>query len=231
MKKRGYFLLLVFLLIQLSISSSTAQVPQAPGMPGVSGEIDEETGLPEEFAKFQKISENLTDDEIRAEYLRQQWEKIIENNLVMSAVHNTFQEIDIVFVVLFGMHYEISLTLFFVILLWIIIALKMPDIIKSLTKLSTLPSFAIAMGIPIILAQIQVLRYFAELLVKFLFYQEAALARFFAAIVIFLVIIIIYALEEQIAEYLKQKEEQKEKEEEKFHRKILKKIVEAISGR
>src|SRR3989338_4755365 len=88
------FLLMSFLLIQAK-----------------AAEIDEETCLPSTIKNISDVGKKLTDEEARAGYLKQEWTKLILKNKVLAALNSFFTKISIVFRVLFGMPYSISLTL------------------------------------------------------------------------------------------------------------------------
>ena len=212
-KNLQIFALVLFslLILNLFIISVKAEVsaPSIPSLPGIGGNINPDTGLPIELEKIQEIGKNLTSKEISSNYLKQEWNKILLDNKYISSMDSFFTKISIIFRILFGIPYSLTLTLFFVIILWFAIFLSLPGIIENSTSLSSGVSWLISLGITIILAQIQVLNRIIVFLIKFISYPENSWLRLLVGILIFVGIIIFYYIEKYLSKYLEKKKKQK----------------------
>jgi len=108
MKKRD----LVFLFLLL-ILLSPITFAQDPG--DVSEALGNEFNIPPE--NIPTSAEDI--QKIKDDYLKKEWGKIIEKNKFLGPIHKFFIDIKIVFKILFNHDYEISLTLFLIIVLWV----------------------------------------------------------------------------------------------------------------
>ncbi|MEK6936317.1 MAG: hypothetical protein AABW67_06015 [Nanoarchaeota archaeon] len=210
-KNLQIFALILFslLILNLFLISIKADSPSIPSLPGIGGNINPDTGLPIELEKIQEIGKNLTSKEISSNYLKQEWNKILLDNKYISSMDSFFTKISIIFRILFGIPYSLTLTLFFVIILWFAIFLSLPGIIENSTSLSSGVSWLISLGITIILAQIQVLNRIIVFLIKFISYPENSWLRLLVGILIFVGIIIFYYIEKYLSKYLEKKKKQK----------------------
>ena len=210
-KNLQIFALILFslLILNLFLISIKADSPSIPSLPGIGGNINPDTGLPIELEKIQEIGKNLTSKEISSNYLKQEWNKILLDNKYISSMDSFFTKISIIFRILFGIPYSLTLTLFFVIILWFAIFLSLPGIIENSTSLSSGVSWLISLGITIILAQIQVLNRIIVFLIKFISYPENSWLRLLVGILIFVGIIIFYYIEKYLSKYLEKKKKKK----------------------
>jgi len=212
MKKLGVFLLVLILFSIFSTILIKAQEPPLP--PG--------------FERLQNISEKLTDEEARTEYLKQKWQEIFLKNSVISSMDSFFTDISLVFRILFGQPYSFSLTLFLIVILWAIVALKAAEIIRSSINLSEGLSYLAGIAAAVVLAQIQVLRIFVAFLMRFAFSQEAAWARTIAIVFIVAIFIFIYYFGGVLSAYLKQRRKNLKEEETETKQKQIKKFTKGL---
>ena len=140
MKKRLF--VLVFILFFIGLTFISAQDPNS--IEGIGVEIV--IGL----AEGDDPSESKEDvlDRIRQKrndsdngYLISQWKDQLLDNENIAAVNAVFAENDIIFRILFGVPYELSLTMFFIIVLWFCILLGLPDIIDSIDFFNRIQKF------------------------------------------------------------------------------------------
>ena len=103
-------------------------------------------------------------------------EIIFLKNKYVAGIDNFLKKISFVFLFLFGEPYSLSLTLFFVIILWIYLALQFYKILE-LTAFSKGVAKIIGLGIVIIIAQISLLRKIVEALGNLIFAQKLWWAR------------------------------------------------------
>lgn len=137
MKKAG--ILLLTLLI-LSIFVIVADAQTSPDT--TAGGINEETGLPKSFDKYQEVSENLSKEEQREAYLKQEWTKIFANNKVLGPVlfytNKFFTFLNPFWKIIFGV--EFSWSWFFILSLgiWVLFIVIIYSPAKSFTNLKPL---------------------------------------------------------------------------------------------
>lgn len=131
-------ILLSILILNIFIIPILAQ--EAPGLPdttipGLSGDIDDSTGLPSEFSKFKEIGDELSEEESRKEYLKQEQTKILANNKVLGPVlfytNKFFSFFDFLWKYTFGMEFSWSWAFFFSLFFWIVLILLIYSPAKS----------------------------------------------------------------------------------------------------
>lgn len=215
MKKIG-ILLLGFLV--LSIFTTILVQVQAQEIPP----------LPPGIEKLAEIGKNLTDDEARRAYFSQEWKEMLLKNKFISEIDSFFTEITILFRIFFGMPYSLSITLFLVIILWIIIALQGAKIVRNGFGIPEGISYLIGIAIAITLSQIQLLRRLIVFLTKFIFYRESAWARFIVFVVIIGIFILIYYFGGALSAFLEQRRKKKKGEETETKQKEIKKFTKGL---
>lgn len=207
-----FFLSILFVSILLSILIYAQETPS----------------LPYGVDKLQNISEKLTDEEARRQYLSQEWKEILLKNKIVATLDSFFTKNSIVFRILFGMPYSLSLTLFFVIVFWLFIAIGTADLTRK--GLGILEGVAYILGIvsAVILAQLQILKGLSTFLIKFIFYPEAAWARFIVFVLVIAILIIIYYFKSALSQALEQRRKKLKEEETEQKQKELKKVTQGL---
>lgn len=183
--------------------------------------------LEEGIEKAEDIKEDI--EQKRWEYLGQEWKKILLENRFVSAIDSFLSKINIVFVILFGEPYSLSLILLCVIILWFYFFLKFSEILTDFSNFSSTTSMVIGFALTIILAQTKVLKKIIEFFAWLIFWKESNVWRFIIMLVIFLGMIGLYCLSSYLGEIHKKKKEEKEKQQEKIDRRFLRKIAEMFS--
>ncbi len=221
MKKAGFLFIFLFVfLFFLQIYFIKAQGLEE-GLEGIGEQLEEGIG------KAEDIKEDI--EQKRWDYLGEEWKKILLENRFVSAMDSFLKKIDIVFVVLFGEHYSLSLVLLSIILLWFYLFLKMSEILTDYSSFSSTTSMVIGFVLTIILAQFKILRAIIEFFAWLIFWKESNVWRFVILFIIVVGMIGIYYLSSYMGEIHKKKKEEEEKQQEKIDRHFLRKIAEMFS--
>jgi len=220
MKKIGVLIFLCFIFF--------AQVVYAEG---VFGDLEEKIeGIEDTKENIEEGVENIKETNI--DYLSEKWKTAFLKNKFISFVDSFFQKINFVFVVLFSENYSLSLTLFFIIILWLCFFFKLSEVLTDYSAFSSSVATVIGFGLVIIMAQLKFFRVIVESFGWLVFSQEAWWIRFIIFVIIIFVMVFLYKLSSQIGDsFKKNKEKTKEemkKAEEKINRGIVKTFADTI---
>lgn len=204
----------IFLILFLGIISSVEKL----------NEVKE--AVDTKIESVEDVKESI--EEKKWDYLSEQWDKILLKNKFVSGIDNFFKKINIVFIVLFGENYSLSLTLFFVIVLWLFFFINFNIIFRDYSIFSEGISLSLSFCLTIILAQFKFYRLFSEIIFKLIFFKEGIWGWiwFFVFLVFFVFLI---SLNKTIGKQKKEQKEHYEKEREKMERGILHRFVTAIT--
>lgn len=128
----GIFLLSVF-------SSVFAQVP--------------ETLTPEELAELNQIT--VAANPQKWGELLESWKQGILQNPIIASINSILTSMNILFLILFGTNYSMSLFMFFVIVFWVFFLFQISGILRMTSIFSKGVSWIIAIGLTILLAQLR----------------------------------------------------------------------------
>ncbi len=151
MKKSGIFLL-VFLIISLLSNI----IIDAQGL--------DESGLPPELGRVEKLrnaTEQLTEEETREAYLKQEWVKILEKSKagrVLLFISDIFKILSPVFKLFTGVEYSLSWLFFLSLGAWIAIVIIIYKPVKKLFQANKWVSFGIAVIVATLGAQFGVIQ-------------------------------------------------------------------------
>jgi len=121
------------------------------------------------------------------DYLGQEWKKILLKNSAIAALDNFFTKISIVFKILFGAPYSMSLILLGIIFLWFVVFLDAGKLINSWGIMGTGGLAYLASGLlAVVLAQIKLLEYIILILGRLAFSPANRWTRLFIMLAIFL---------------------------------------------
>jgi uncharacterized membrane protein len=134
-------------------------------------------------------------------------------NPVIFRINSFFERISIVFSILFGMPYSLSINLLFVIALWIIFVLDGGNIIRSFFHLSNHLAFGFSGGFTIILAQMKILLGIVNGAGTLIFSRESWWARTIAIIIAILAIAFFHVASKLYTKYLEEKRKKEEEHE------------------
>ncbi len=143
-------------------------LPFVLGQSGIPGDIGD--NVEQLNNATETIRESL--EEQRWDFLGDKWREILARNKAVQAINAFFTFLSPVFVVLFGQPYSLSLTLFFVVLIWIFFFFVFGRVLADMSTLGALPSFGIALVMVVISAHLGVFAMLAELLFKLIFFRD-----------------------------------------------------------
>lgn len=204
MKKISVILLLLLLVLPLFLSLAKSQNPIA-GMPA---------GLGPDSALGNALNPDNTDNlqasaEGNLSYLQKEWKKILLKNKVVQTLDIFCKKIDIVFVVLFSQHYELSIKLLLIIVFWIWLASRVGVLLTKAAGFRDVLSWVFGILASIIAAQLQIIRIIVEAVIWLVAEQkEWWIKIIICAVIAFVMIIAHFAI--KLA--AKRKEEQRKKE-------------------
>ncbi len=194
-------------------------------------------GLDEKVEELEEKKKNIEEGvekikETKWDYLGEKWKNLLLKNSFVSFADGFFQKINFAFVILFSENYSLSLTLFFIIILWLYFFFKLSEILTDYSSFSSAIATAIGFGIVIILAQLKILRSVVEFFGWLVFSQKVWGVQIIIFVIIVFVLVFLYKLSSQIGksfkEYGEKTKEEMEKEEEKINRGIIKSFADAI---
>lgn len=213
LNKKIFLILIILLLTSLNLTPALAQQP-----PGISELPKGSEQLAEKIANPEEIIE---DAESKWDYLGKEWKNILLKNSIIKKIDSFFTKISFIFRILFGQTYSLSITLFFVVILWFFIFIFVGNILKSSGFIRGVPAYLIGLVPAIILAQLDIFRKIVVAVGTFVFSREAKWARITLAIVAIFVLILLFAVSEALSKYLeKRRKLTKEKEAELSQEKI-----------
>lgn len=220
--KRGLAWILIFFVVS-SILLSNLQI--------VSSQVDEaELQRLENAANTtQRAAETIaSDDADSQDYLAAEWKRILLTNPTLNSIYQFFQKISLFFRVVFGDPFTLSLAFLFSIILWFFFTHRLIDIVRVLPfKFNTLMVWALAVMFSIILANLHIYRFIAELMSSLIF-KVPLLAKILILIAYLgMGTIVAYVSRKLLGNY-KEAREQKEKEKTQQAQQVIQKTVEGI---
>ncbi len=158
-----------------------------------------------------KIPTNL--DELKEDYLQEKWTEFISKSKILGNLHKFLTKFSFLFIVLFAHPYEISLTLFLIIVLWFFVFLKTTEIINAsrITKKSI--SLVIGAALAIILSHVGILKTLSVFIKDLILKPENWWMRTIIIAITFGVIAVVYVLSSILSRHIKEKAREKAEEE------------------
>lgn len=199
MNKRVFIICVILLMfiIPLALQIVLAQIP------GIDTTSPEQ--IPEQLEQLKNQSAWA--------YLGQRFQVSLMKNPVIVGIDSFCQKISIVFRILFGMDYSLSVTLLFVIALWLLVFLDLGNILSSYSPFSSSASYGISLGIAIVFSQIQIFKIIVNFTGTLIYAREAGWARALLIFAVILLLIFADQLSRYLGKYLKKVRAAKEKEE------------------
>jgi len=215
-KKIGVLVILSILLISLS-SLSLAQLDPD----GLEENLE---GIEENLEELEEKKDILTNKETRAEYLRQEWTKILEKHQIGRAilsVSNLFQALSPIFKIFIGVEYSLSWLFFLSLGIWLAIVYIVYKPTKQLFQAKWWVALPISIIIPTLAAQTGVISSFLVFLPIYFNFWTILLSILFAIVLLFLYNLFMKTigdyLKNQIKKEIQTRREQKAKTAEKLH--------------
>ncbi len=154
--------IIIFLSAVLIFSQVCFVLAQTP--PG----LDQETIQNDNVVKGVQQLQNFTDKD-RLDYLSKEWQELLLQNRYISAADSFFKNLNWAFLFLFGRNYELSLALFFAVLMWLATFSMLPRFFVFLREMWM--RYLAAFGGTVILAQLQLFNAVSNLLIRVYFYK------------------------------------------------------------
>lgn len=114
-------------------TSPTPNIPIISKLP-----VDEETGMPESFVKFQETADQLSEEESRKTYLKQEWTKLLADNKIIGGflfyTDKFFSFFNPLWKYTFGMEFSWSWAFFLSIFIWVVLIIVLYAPSKAFTK-------------------------------------------------------------------------------------------------
>ncbi len=195
MKKIGVLFVLTILFFNLIFIQADLE--------GVEKQVDDQI---KELEKAEDILEKSQDQkhwEQTWDYLGKEWQKIILKNQFAADIDSIFAKFSIVFSIFLGVEYSLSLSLFFIFVIWLFFFLNLIEIISATGLLREEFSWVGTLLINVILAQTGFFKNLVIFLGNFIFAPDYVWTR---AIIFFVVILAFYALnigDKKLAAYLR----------------------------
>lgn len=170
MKKSLVSLSLILLLIVniFVISIIKAETPPVPNI-GM-GNINPETGLPTELEKVKGIGENLIDSEVRSQYLKQEWGKILANNKFFGPIIKGYGKIspytDPIFRYTIGIGPALNWLFILTLTLWIAFVIYIFRVMEFVSLFSPITRYITSLGLVIIISITGALKKLAEYIIN-----------------------------------------------------------------
>ncbi|MEM2933008.1 MAG: hypothetical protein QW622_02265 [Candidatus Pacearchaeota archaeon] len=202
------------------------QIVYAQKIPGLPASLTPEE-IVEKQAEFEKLK-NVTEWQLIGERFK---EMLLKNSFISGM--NSFMErpyVSIIFRILFGMPYELSITLLFVVVLWLIIFIDLGNIFSSYSTFSGLASYGISFAIAVIFAQVQIFKIIVNFVGTLIFARETWLARVLLVISVIFILLFTDQISRYVADYLQKRKEAKEKEEAKTAEKEVKEFARGMEA-
>lgn len=167
-------------------------------------------------------------------YLQEEWRKRLLESEFISKIDSFFQKISIVFLVFFGEHYSLKLSLLLIILLWFYSLFLFYGIFKYYSAFSEGVSYVISFGMVVMMAHFKILRKIIDGFGWLVFSKEGTIWRTLIITGIIVILIAVYMFTSKFGKEYKKKKE-KEKEELDRQRlgtgaRIAEEITEAVAG-
>jgi hypothetical protein len=205
-KKRVAILTLVLLVLPLIvINLNLAKADSLPGTGIDTNQVENVTNQVNNVAnQFGQPSKAWT-------YMGQELQKLILQNSVVRGIDSFLNKISFVFVIFFGVKYSMSVSLFFIIALWVYFFLTYCSIFKNFSSFSRWISRVVSLLLVVIMAQLKLFEKMINLVIYLLFGSKPwwvkALIAVGIAVVLFLLLWYIKKFGSQIKENRKKMKE------------------------
>lgn len=207
-KKIGVFLLVI---VFLSFVSAQLPIPGAGFDPNEAERVGDEE-LENEFERIQNATERTREfiEEKKWTYLGEKWKEIFLRSKFIAGLDSFFRNINPVFIILFGQSYDLSLSFYVSVVMWVVFLYVFTEMLMAFAPFKNITSFVVGVGITIAVAQIGLIQFVSVLILKFIFYREGVW-RWLSPVGVIFVIVLIAVIVKRLN---KNKETHVEKEEE-----------------
>ena len=165
------------------------------------------------------------------DYLGKEWKAMFLKNSIIKDLDSFFTKFSIVFKILLGMNYSLSLVLFFVFLLWLIFIVESKRLLKTVEGFGNGIALLISIVLAIIISYFHFFEYAVRSLGNFIFSPENYFFRFLLFCLVIILFIFADFLDRFVYFYIKKENKILRKDEEELNRWTLKKIVDIYKKR
>ena len=150
--------------------------------------LDNKAAVQSDADKILNATKQIQDlrDQKKWDYLSQQWKEILLKNKFVSSLNGAFTKLNFLFVFLFAENYDLSLTLFIAVLLWIFFFSSFGRAISVFSTFSQPVSYIVAFCFSVILAHLRVYYGISLILFKIIFFKEGI--WFWTGIIVFILL-------------------------------------------
>lgn len=198
MKKRLFFL--IFLIICSIFLFASNHVYAETTTENLEGQLDNLSNTIDNIPK--------TPEEIRDQYLKQEWNKIISDNKYLGPIHKFFVSNPKIFQIIFGEPYSFSLTFLGIFVLWIYIVLFSKKWFGQPSK-SWIGGILVAIGA----SWLGITKIFVTFVLTLISAQSTAWIRIIFWMIFIVIAIIVFYTESMIAKNIAAGKEKAKKEE------------------
>jgi hypothetical protein len=234
MKKREFifsmFILLSIVLFILIISKQvlSQSIPDNT-LPGNFSD-DNIEDLNRRVTDVNDIVENYSRQPNRTKYMAERFQKLLLNFTIVQRFDILFRQLSPMIWFFTGVEYSLTFKFFLAIFIYIMIFIKVPEIVKYSTGFKEPIPTLISITFMILIAQIGFFSYFSSKIIDFLSNQDnLALLVLFSGL-FFTLIAMIFIFESYCASYLKQSKEKQVKKEAEETTKSLKKVLGGLTN-
>ena len=202
-------------------------------LPTLKAVSDDPIDLSNVFGTNTSINpENIQKDieDIQREYLQKEWTKFFSESQVFGPIHKFLDKISIIFKILIGYQYEISLTFLTILLLWIFTTDILYKIINSSEILKGWKAIASAIVCSTILAQLKIHYYITKSALDLIFKQQGWAFSIIVTIMVLGFLAVVYVASGILAKNLKKKAEKKKDKQKDVELKKVKSLTEEASS-
>ncbi|MFQ5530981.1 MAG: hypothetical protein ACE5ES_00030 [Candidatus Nanoarchaeia archaeon] len=141
------------------------------------------------------------------DYLGNEWQKLLLKNDLIAAFDNLFKQISIVFRILFGVEYSMSIALLGIFVLWLFVVVDFGNLIGASGVVKEGTGYWLGVLVAIILAQVQVLKNVVLILGRLVFSPEHAWTRFILVLVVIAGFSLLHYFTRRFSAFLKVRKE------------------------
>ena len=202
MKKSVCIGIIAFFILVIFVIGVFAQVDST----GVKEGVDE---LRDKYEDVKKTKEQIEEEKL--DFLGNKWREFLKGNEFIAKFDSFLKKSNIVFVVFFARNYEMSVEMFFVLVLW---SITFISLIKYMVWFKEgWQKFALALGSVVILSHIQLFNIVSRGMFKLMFYKKGALWVFLSIVIIIVIVMLYYYINKLIAKSLEDSKKAREKAE------------------
>lgn len=160
--------------------------------------------------------DNIMNLEAKWAYLGKEWKNMILGNPIVKAIDSFFTSINIVFLIVFGIDYSLSLVFLFTVILWLFFIGFINNIFKIVSIFSEKICLVISIAMVIGSGQLGMLKYTVNLLMWWFFGQKEVWMKWLIGIGTFVALVFIWMFLKTLAKQAKKNREELKIEKDKM---------------